>query len=266
VGPVKEGFIVGFDLLKTFIDMGSRIKANEGSSLEVYDAKVSARSSVKGLDLNKLLNNHTEFNKLLDDDDVRVCLLLALDFVFIGFELRHIIANKLLGLVDDLSAWNDFPWVPTGRYVVPTGRYVVPTGRVIVPTGRYIVPTGRVIVTTDRIVSPGSDNDSDNASIHNEAPNNHQQPNIQPQIITTVSNNNAKFPYLKKDEYEVWAIKMEYWITNNDMNILKVIQNGNRLKRTGRDNDGGLIILPPTTAEEHLAVQRESKARTTLLQ
>ncbi|GJX90284.1 putative ribonuclease H-like domain-containing protein [Tanacetum coccineum] len=44
---------------------------------------------------------------------------------------------------------------------------------------------------------------------------------IQPQIITTVSNNNAKFPYLKKDEYEVWAMKMEYWITNNDMNIWK---------------------------------------------
>ncbi|GJY72660.1 reverse transcriptase domain-containing protein [Tanacetum coccineum] len=36
-------------------------------------------------------------------------------------------------------------------------------------------------------------------------------------------------------EYEVWAMKMEYWITNNDMNIWKVIQNGNSLKRTGRD-------------------------------
>nr|GEU74347.1 xylulose kinase-1 [Tanacetum cinerariifolium] len=46
----------------------------------------------------------------------------------------------------------------------------------------------------------------------------------------------------------------------------QVIQNGNNLKRTGRDHDGGVIILPPTTAEEHIAVQRESKARTTLLQ
>nr|GEY97233.1 xylulose kinase-1 [Tanacetum cinerariifolium] len=58
---------------------------------------------------------------------------------------------------------------------------------------------------------------------------------------------------------------MEYWITNNDMNIWKVIQNGNNLKQTRRDNDGQLIILPPTTAEEHIAVQRESKERTTLL-
>nr|GEW89081.1 xylulose kinase-1 [Tanacetum cinerariifolium] len=47
---------------------------------------------------------------------------------------------------------------------------------------------------------------------------------------------------------------------------LQVIQNGNSLKRTGRDRDEGVIILPPTTAEEHIAVQRELKARTTLLQ
>nr|GEU33607.1 ribonuclease H-like domain, reverse transcriptase, RNA-dependent DNA polymerase [Tanacetum cinerariifolium] len=69
----------------------------------------------------------------------------------------------------------------------------------------------------------GSDNESDNASVHNETTNTQQQPNIQPQIITSVSNNNAKFSYLKKDEYEVWAMKMEYWITNNDMNIWKSI-------------------------------------------
>ncbi|GKE57186.1 hypothetical protein Tco_1496371 [Tanacetum coccineum] len=51
---------------------------------------------------------------ILDDDDVRVCLLWALNFVFMGFELRHVIANELLGLVDDLSSWNDFPW---GEYM-----------------------------------------------------------------------------------------------------------------------------------------------------
>nr|GEX31387.1 ribonuclease H-like domain-containing protein [Tanacetum cinerariifolium] len=38
------------------------------------------------------------------------------------------------------------------------------------------------------------------------------------------------------------------------------------MKRTGRDHDGRVIILPPTTAEEHIVVQRQSKARTTLLQ
>ncbi|GJW28120.1 zinc finger, CCHC-type containing protein, partial [Tanacetum coccineum] len=166
--------------------------------------------------------------------------------------------------------------ITQSHYIEKILKYVVPTGRVVVPTDRYVVPAGKVIiivspgrlslVPTGRVLSPGSDNESDDASVHSEATIAQQQQNIQPQIITTVSNNNAKFPYLKKDEYEVWAMKMEYWITNNDMNIWKVIQNGNSLKRTGRDRDGRVIILPPTTADEHIAVQRESKARTTLLQ
>ncbi|GJS20812.1 hypothetical protein Tco_0449444 [Tanacetum coccineum] len=50
----------------------------------------------------------------------------------------------------------------------------------------------------------------------------------------------------------------------SDHDDASVIQNGNSLKRTGRDRDGRVIILPPTTADEHIAVQRESKARTTL--
>ncbi|GJZ86062.1 hypothetical protein Tco_0657672 [Tanacetum coccineum] len=157
---------------------------------------------------------------------------------------------------------HDWYVVPTGRVVVPTGRYVVPAGKVII----IVSPSRLNLVPTSRILSPGSDNDSDDASVHSEPTIPQQQRNIQPQIITTVSNNNAKFPYLKKDEYEVWAMKMEYWITNNDMNIWKVIQNGNSLKRTGRDCDGRIIILPPTTTDEHIAIQRESKARTTLLQ
>ncbi|GJV94886.1 hypothetical protein Tco_1546463 [Tanacetum coccineum] len=120
------------------------------------------------------------------------------------------------------------------RYVVPTGRYKVPAGKVII-----IVSTGRLsLVPTGRQLSPGSDNDSDDASIHSEATIPQQQRNNQPQYITTISNNNAKFPYLKKDD----------------------------LKRTGRDCDGRVIILPPTTADEHIVVQRESKARNTLLQ
>nr|GEW01784.1 ribonuclease H-like domain-containing protein [Tanacetum cinerariifolium] len=56
---------------------------------------------------------------------------------------------------------------------------------------------------------------------------------------------------------------MEYWITNNDMNIWKVIQNGNNMKRTGKDRDGRIIILPSTTVEEHIA-EEESKALITV--
>nr|GEY37245.1 ribonuclease H-like domain-containing protein [Tanacetum cinerariifolium] len=38
------------------------------------------------------------------------------------------------------------------------------------------------------------------------------------------------------------------------------------MKKTRKNHDGRVTILPPMTAEEHIAVQRESKARTTLLQ
>ncbi|GJU35093.1 phospholipase-like protein [Tanacetum coccineum] len=72
---------------------------------------------VKGIELNKLLHSQTDFNNLLDDDVVRVCLLLALDFMFMGFELRHVISKQVLNLVDDFSAWDNFPW---GLTYLPT--------------------------------------------------------------------------------------------------------------------------------------------------
>nr|GEY70941.1 hypothetical protein [Tanacetum cinerariifolium] len=39
----------------------------------------------------------------------------------------------------------------------------------------------------------------------------------------------------------------------------RVIVATGRLKRTGRDRDGGVIILPPMTAEEHIAIQRNQR-------
>nr|GEU41690.1 ribonuclease H-like domain-containing protein [Tanacetum cinerariifolium] len=53
---------------------------------------------------------------------------------------------------------------------------------------------------------------------------------------------------------------------NTDHNLWKIIQNGNSKKSLGRDSKGGIIILPPVSFEEHVAVQRETKVRTLLLQ
>ncbi|GJY00889.1 putative ribonuclease H-like domain-containing protein, partial [Tanacetum coccineum] len=116
--------------------------------------------------------------------------------------------------------------VPTGRVVVPTRRYVVPAGKVII-----IVSSGRLsLVPTGRILSPGSDMIAMMLVFSLVKPSFHQNnETFNLNTITAVSNNNAKFPYLKKESMRV-------------------------------------IILPPTTADEHIAVQRESKARTTLLQ
>nr|GEY95760.1 ribonuclease H-like domain-containing protein [Tanacetum cinerariifolium] len=68
-----------------------------------------------------------------------------------------------------------------------------------------------------------------------------------------------------KDEYETWAMKMEYWIMNTDYNLWKIIQNGNSKKSLG-SSKGGIIILPPVSFKEHVVVQRETKSRTLLLQ
>ncbi|GKA44186.1 putative ribonuclease H-like domain-containing protein, partial [Tanacetum coccineum] len=112
--------------------------------------------------------------------------------------------------------------------------YVVPVGRVNVPAGRYVVPTGKdnVIVSTGRtkVIPAGG----------------------------TI--------LVLKDEYETWAIKMEYWIMNSDHNLWNIVLNGNSRKKTGRDPKGNIMILHPVSVEEHIAVQRETKVSTILLQ
>ncbi|GKA66060.1 hypothetical protein Tco_0765868 [Tanacetum coccineum] len=60
-------------------------------------------------------------------------------------------------------------------------------------------------------------------------------------IAINVSSSNAKFPYLKKDEYETWAMKMEYWIMNSDHNLWNIVLHGNSRKRTGRYPRGNMI-------------------------
>jgi hypothetical protein len=80
------------------------------------------------------------------------------------------------------------------------------------------------------------------------------------------SNSNAKVPFLRKDEYEIWAMKMQNWIASVDYNLWNVILNGCRPKKQVKDSDGNYTIVEPVSAEEILAVQRENKARTILLQ
>ncbi|GJV53124.1 phospholipase-like protein [Tanacetum coccineum] len=70
--------------------------------------------NLKGEHLLALVNKDVKFNNFDDEDVVRVYLLLALDFVFIGQELRHVIINPIVNLVDDFYKWDAFPW---GEYM-----------------------------------------------------------------------------------------------------------------------------------------------------
>ncbi|GJU28270.1 putative ribonuclease H-like domain-containing protein [Tanacetum coccineum] len=85
--------------------------------------------------------------------------------------------------------------------------------------------------TTEPVFSASTSEPVFESPNHPQTSQTTQSQQLQQYHTTTVSNNNAKFPYLKKEEYETWAMKMEYWIMN-----------------------------------KQIAVQRETKARTILLQ
>ncbi|GJW69742.1 putative ribonuclease H-like domain-containing protein [Tanacetum coccineum] len=92
-------------------------------------------------------------------------------------------------------------------------------------------------------------------------PSSPQTPTQQtPHTVSTI-----KLPILKKGEYDIWAMKMEHYLAHTDYPIWEVIQNGNGHVSITTDTQGQIKVLPPRTAEEIVARERERKARTTLL-
>ncbi|GJX41646.1 putative ribonuclease H-like domain-containing protein [Tanacetum coccineum] len=74
-----------------------------------------------------------------------------------------------------------------------------------------------------------------------------------------------KLPILKKGEYDIWAMKIEHYLGHTNYSIWEVIQKGNGPVQVSIEINGQIRVLPPKTAEEILARERERKARTTLL-
>ncbi|GKC48882.1 hypothetical protein Tco_1071627 [Tanacetum coccineum] len=107
--------------------------------------------------------------------------------------------------------------------------------------------------TTEPVFSASTSEPVFESPNHSQTSQTTQSQQLQQYHTTTVSNNNAKFPYLKKEEYETWAMKMEYWIMNSDHNLWNIVLNGNNRKKTGRDLKGNIIILPPSLPEDHMA-------------
>ncbi|GJV20366.1 putative ribonuclease H-like domain-containing protein [Tanacetum coccineum] len=81
-----------------------------------------------------------------------------------------------------------------------------------------------------------------------------------PHTVSTI-----KLPILKKGEYDIWAMKMEHYLAHTDYPIWEVIQRGNGPVSVSTDTNGQIKVLPPKTAKEILAREKERKARTTLL-
>ncbi|GJT93137.1 phospholipase-like protein [Tanacetum coccineum] len=106
----KEDFylITGFRFGKVEID------PKEEDHYEFRKRVFPGVPNLKGEHLLKLIKKDVKFNKLDDEDAIRVCLLLALDCVSMGQELRHVITNAIVNLVDDFYKWEAFPW---GKYM-----------------------------------------------------------------------------------------------------------------------------------------------------
>ncbi|GJW05804.1 putative ribonuclease H-like domain-containing protein [Tanacetum coccineum] len=106
----------------------------------------------------------------------------------------------------------------------------------------------------------------DEASNHEDASDTGAAPKQQQQAIPqTTAISNIKLPILKKEEYDIWAMEMEYYLKYIDNDVWKVIQNGNSKKRISTGKDGVVKILPPVSPAEIHAVEKERKARTILL-
>ncbi|GKA13129.1 hypothetical protein Tco_0692775 [Tanacetum coccineum] len=106
----------------------------------------------------------------------------------------------------------------------------------------------------------------DEALNHEDASDTSAAPKQQQQVIPqTTAISNIKLPILKKEEYDIWAMEMEHYLEYIDNDVWKVIKNGNSKKRILIGKDGVIRILPPVTAAEIQAVEKEKKAKNILL-
>nr|GFA91134.1 hypothetical protein [Tanacetum cinerariifolium] len=55
--------------------------------------------------------------------------------------------------------------------------------------------------------------------------------------ITNVTNVSTKFPYVKKGEYDIWATKMQNFISSSDLLCWNIVLKGNSAKSITTDND-----------------------------
>nr|GEW52304.1 hypothetical protein [Tanacetum cinerariifolium] len=92
----------------------------------------------------------------------------------------------------------------------------------------------------------GDDNhDGDHPKTSNTTP---PVPLLTQQIPHTVLS--IKLPILKKRECDIWAMKMEHYLSHTDYPIWQVIQNSSGHVSVTTDINGMIKVLPPKTAEE----------------
>nr|GEU59824.1 hypothetical protein [Tanacetum cinerariifolium] len=97
---------------------------------------------------------------------------------------------------------------------------------------------------------------------------------LKPLTYTTSSSNNTtnasycfihQTSYPKEGEYDIWAMKMEHYLSHTYYPIWKVIHNGNGPISVITYTNRMIKVLPPKTNKEVVAQERERKAMTNLL-
>ncbi|GJU01467.1 putative reverse transcriptase domain-containing protein [Tanacetum coccineum] len=66
--------------------------------------------SVTNLDVIGVIEDEETFQKLCDEDSIRLCLILCLEVIFMGRLLTCPVDDTLFRLVESLEDWNCFPW------------------------------------------------------------------------------------------------------------------------------------------------------------
>nr|GEV86379.1 hypothetical protein [Tanacetum cinerariifolium] len=123
-----------------------------------------------------------------------------------------------------------------------------------------IRPSRELWIRRTKRMARDDNHDGDHPETSNTTP---PVPSPTQQIPHTVLS--IKLPILKKGKYDIWAMKMEHYLNHIDYPIWQVIQNGNGLVSVTTYTNDMIKVLPPKTAEEVVAREKERKARTTLL-
>ncbi|GJX43296.1 hypothetical protein Tco_0259972, partial [Tanacetum coccineum] len=176
-----------------------------------------------------------------NDDEHRKCLKIITFEGTIDSEIMEI--KSFISKLDKVSS-------PEGDYLVVCRQYSEST-----PEGIELILWGDLKIMMESSIEVTDQEDEIPPPPPSQTPT--QQT---PHTVSTI-----KLPILKKGEYDIWAMKMEHYLAHTDYPIWEVIQRGNGPVSVSTDTNGLIKVLPPKTAEEILARERERKARTTLL-
>nr|GEZ86703.1 ribonuclease H-like domain-containing protein [Tanacetum cinerariifolium] len=85
----------------------------------------------------------------------------------------------------------------------------------------------------------------------------------QSETIQTVSA--LKLPMLKTEDYDLWSMRIEQYLTYTDYALWEVIVNGDSLASIVSVSGGAEVAIPPKTTEQKIAKKNELKAKSTML-